>query len=101
MVQVQQVRHLQAPARSLADDSAERLNVRANTREDTLEGLRRLASEKDWLASVVVSQSVEEALKMAEHEYGISGRDSHMSCLVTGSSFLVAEALALLESLDV
>lgn len=71
--------------------------MRANTREDTLEELRQLASEQGALASVLVARSVEEALKMAGHGYKESGRGSHMSCLVTGSSYLVAEALALLE----
>jgi len=82
----------------LADNPIERLNLRAATHEDTLEELKKLASEKEWLASVVVTHSVEEALKTAEHQYRISRRGQHMSCLVTGSSFLVAEALALLES---
>lgn len=54
--------------------------MRANTSEDTLENLKKLALEKDRLTSVVVTQSVEGALKTAEHEYGLSGRDSHMSC---------------------
>ena len=75
--------------------------MRANTREDTLEDLRNLASGKEWLNFVVVTQSVEGALKMAEHEYRTSGKGLHMSCLVTGSSFLVAEALALLEASEV
>lgn len=70
-------------------------------REDTLEGLRKLALEKEWLTSVVVTHSVEDALRMAEHEYEVSGKGLHMSCLVTGSSFLVAEALALLEASEV
>jgi hypothetical protein len=101
MVQMQQVRHLLVPAWFLADTKTERLNIRANTREDTLEELKRLALGKEWLTSVVVTQSVEDALKVAEHEYSISGRGSQMSCLVTGSSFLVAEALALLEASEV
>lgn len=101
MVQVPQVRYLQAPAKSLANDSAERLNLRANMREDTLEGLRKLALEKEWLTSVVVTRSVEDALRTAEHEYEVSAKGLHMSCFVTGSSFLVAEALALLEASEV
>jgi ABC-type molybdenum transport system ATPase subunit/photorepair protein PhrA len=75
--------------------------MRANTREDTLEELRKLAFEKEWLESVVVAHSVEDALKMAEHEYRMSEKGLHMSCLVTGSSFLVAEALAFLDASEV
>jgi len=80
----------------LADDLTERLNLRANTCKDTLDELKMMASGKDWLTTVAVTQSVEDALKRAEYEYSTSERGLHMSCFVTGSSFLVAEALALL-----
>jgi folylpolyglutamate synthase/dihydropteroate synthase len=46
---------------------------------------------------VQVASSVEQALEAAEDAYKQSGDSSHMSCLITGSSYLVAEALALLE----
>ena len=69
--------------------------------KDTLEELRKLASEKEWLTAVAVTQSVEDAIKMAENEYRNLGRGPHMTCLVTGSSFLVAEALALLDCPEV
>lgn len=82
----------------LADDPTERLNLRANIREDALEELRKLASEKEGPTSVVVTQSVEGALMMAEQEYRISGRSPQMSYFITGASFLVAEALPLLEA---
>ena len=75
--------------------------MRADTHKDTLEELRRLALEKEWLAAVAVTQSVEDAIIMAENEYRNSGRGPHMACLVTGSSFLVAEALALFDSSEV
>ena len=60
-----------------------------------------LALEKEWLPTVVVTQSVEDALTTAEHEYKMAERGLHMSCLIMGSSFLVAEALALLEASEV
>lgn len=83
----------------LADDLTERLNLRANTCKDTLDELKMMVSGKEWLTTVAVTQSVEEAFKMAEYEYSTSERGlRHMSCVVTGSSFLVAEALALLEA---
>ena len=69
--------------------------------KDTLEELRKLASEKEWLTAVAVTQSVEDAIKMAEKEYRSPGRGSPMTCLVAGSSFLVAQALALLDCPEV
>ncbi|KAM0704123.1 hypothetical protein Q7P35_008355 [Cladosporium inversicolor] len=69
--------------------AAERLTLRANTREDTLEELRQLASAQMGLTSVLVARSVEEALNMAQNGYKASSRDTHMSCLITGSSYLV------------
>lgn len=77
----------------------ERLNVKAEMSTDALDELRRLALRKGWLdACVQVASSVEQALEVAENAYKQSGDRSHMSCLVTGSSYLVAEALAVLEA---
>ena len=76
----------------------ERLTSNAETNADVLEELRRFAAGKGWHATRVnVASSVEQALEVPEDAYKKSGDSSHMSCLVTGSSYLVAEALALLE----
>jgi folylpolyglutamate synthase/dihydropteroate synthase len=73
--------------------------MKAETNFDSLEELRLLAVSKGWPPeSVQVAQSVEQALEAAEQAYKKqAGEWSHMSCLITGSSYLVAEALALLE----
>ena len=73
--------------------------MKAETDFGSLEELKSLAVSKEWLPeSVQVARSVEQALEAAEQAYKKqSGDSSHMSCLVTGSSYLVAEALALLE----
>lgn len=65
----------------------------------SLEELKSLAVSKGWLSeSVGVARSVEQALETAEQAYKRQSKDSsHMSCFLTGSSYLVAEALALLE----
>ena len=77
----------------------ERLTLKAETNFDALEELRLLAMSKRWLPeSVQVAQSVEQALEATELAFKKqAGEWSHMSCLITGSSYLVAEALALLE----
>jgi hypothetical protein len=77
----------------------ERLTMKAETNFDALEELRSLAVSKGWPSeSVQVAQSVEQGLEIAKTAYKKQSSDSsHMSCLVTGSSYLVAEALALLE----
>lgn len=79
--------------------SLERLTMKAETNFNSLEELRLLAVSKGWPPeSVQVAQSVEQALEAAEQAYKKqAGEWSHMSCLITGSSYLVAEALALLE----
>ena len=87
---------MKAPAQFLADHWTERLSLRANTHEDTLKDLRQLALQQGWLTTVAVARSVEQALEMARDMFRSSGKGSHMSCLVTGSSYLVAEALGLL-----
>jgi folylpolyglutamate synthase/dihydropteroate synthase len=76
--------------------------MKAETDFASLEELKSLAVSKGWLPeSVKVAQSVEQALEAAEQAYKKqSGDNSHMSCLVTGSSYLVAEALALLEEIE-
>jgi hypothetical protein len=74
--------------------------MKAETNVDSLEELRWLAVSKGWLPNCVqVVPSVEQALETAAHSYEKQSGEgnSHMSCLVTGSSYLVAEALALLE----
>jgi hypothetical protein len=58
-----------------------------------------LATRSCEAARVRTSQSVEEAVEMADQAYmKQSDEFSHMSCLMTGSSYLVAEALALLKT---
>lgn len=101
MVPIRQVRHMQAPACFLADHGIERLTLSAKMSEDTLEELEQLASEQEWLTSILVARSVEEALRMAQDGYRASEKSSHMSCLITGSSYLVAEALGLLKAPEV
>ena len=77
----------------------ERLTSNAETNADVLEELRRFAAGKGWHATRVnVASSVEQALEATELAFKKqAGEWSHMSCLITGSSYLVAEALALLE----
>jgi hypothetical protein len=65
----------------------------------SLEELKSLAVSKGWLSeSVEVARSVKQALETAEQACKRQSKhSSHMSCFLTGSSYLVAEALALLE----
>ena len=53
--------------------------------KDTLEELRKLASEKEWLTAVAVTQSVEDAIKMAEKEYRSPGKHNMIRCRASGS----------------
>lgn len=58
--------------------------------------MSKRAKKQKELPRVQVAQSVEHALQMAKQRWEQSADSSHLSCLVTGSGFLVAEATALL-----